>query len=71
MTPTSVTLDPLRGISRIDQTDRPDGHGDTHAWLVRVRVGSEARGFSDSVYGGVKQSLRAAMEFRDDAEGWL
>jgi hypothetical protein len=60
----------LRGISRIDQDERPDGRGATHAWYVRIGKTQEGLprhvgSFSDALYGGVKQSLEAAISFRD------
>lgn len=54
--------DTLRGISRVDENR-------THAWFVRLhyvdRVPRVVGTFSDQQHGGVKQSLEAAIEFRD------
>ena len=51
-----------RNISR---RDRKANH--THAWLVRLQRCSDIvhRMFSDSVHGGKRKALKAALEYRD------
>ena len=55
----------FKGISRIDQESR-----NTFGWYVRVMFNGKqvSKFFSDKVYGGRKEALEAAVEYRDEAE---
>ena len=55
----------FKGISRIDQESR-----NTFGWYVRVMFNGKqvSKFFSDKVYGGRKEALEAAVEYRDQAE---
>jgi hypothetical protein len=59
-----------RGISRIEQTDRRDGHGASIGWYVRVSAGGKihSRWFSDKKFGGKRKALASAVEWRDAME---
>lgn len=54
-----------KGVSRIDQ-DAKNHHG----WYVRVRFNGKSlsKFFRDSAFGSRKQSLTAAVAYRDEAE---
>ena len=59
-----------RGISRIEQTDRNDGHGASIGWYARVSVAGKvhSRWFSDKKFGGKRKALLAATDWRDGME---
>lgn len=52
----------FRNIRRIDDDSRR-----THAWLVQVQRQShiKIKMFSDAIFGGKKEALSAALEYRD------
>ena len=54
------------GISRIEQTDRRDGHGSSIGWYARVSAAGKvySRWFSDKKFGGKKKALEAAIAWR-------
>lgn len=55
-------MKPPRNIGRVDN----DANGD-HVWIVRLQRKGAAivKRFSDGVYGGTREALKAAVEYRD------
>lgn len=53
----------LRNSRRVDREDN-----NTHAWLVQVERNHQSprKLFSDSIYGGKRKALQAAIQFRDE-----